>query len=279
MPTFAPGHRLAYDRDGSAVYRYDGAGQPVHPLQSEYKNINNEDDDGIIIEDSPNPGGTVSLCAVVTPAPVHLVGMYFASSGGLGQAQVGVVEASTDSTNGQNGTWATIANESYPNAIRAVLPSYRDLIYVVNLPGVTSVRARNVGSFDATLRALHLYVASQVTFLKLWHPTLDQEWEIDTLDYGAFYAGDVDVRSVRIKNIRGLTAQGVILDTLTHTGAAHAAYYSFSLDGSNWFRPLDIGDIPPGGTSPEVQIRYAPPTNAPVSRYATQVSAIPTAWV
>lgn len=283
MPTFAPGYRVAYERDGSAVYRYGNDGSPDHPSEADWKDINDESSAQILLSDTPSSHPNVTL-AVVFPVPLHIVGLFWATNSDSfgGGNWVQYIDYSSDTTNGWDGTWTELAEQpTFDDGQVPVFASYRTLIASVNQSGVKGLRTRiqgnNVGNLS--LCALHIYAAAQESYLKLWHPTLDEELPYDHLDWGTVIAGEADVRQFRVKNTRALQADDVSIDALTYTNGDNTSYHSFSLDGVTYERPLNVGDLGAGAISDPIYVRYAPSENATVTIYATQVSAIPAQWV
>jgi hypothetical protein len=275
---FPPGHRLAYHEDGSGFYRYSSDGVPSHPVV--FDAVNNESTGGIQFFGTNNSSN--NIMGVVLPVPVDVVGLY-ADPGGVLGAYTFRVEVSTDTTDLLDGTWATaVPNYSVPFSYSpSILTKYRNSIEQVDFSEVIGVRVNSSISSSGgahSLWALHIYVAEQMGFLKLWHPTLDQPLGHDWFQWGTMYAGEADTREFRVKNIRGMTANAVSVDASALTNTSSVSHHTFSIGGGAYARPLNIGNLGAGNISPVITCRYAPPETATVTSYALTISAAAGSW-
>lgn len=271
-----PNHRLAYDRDGSAVVRIN-ADDSIDEISG--GTINDEDSDSISFGNSSG-----SRLAILTPEMWNL-DSYFIAITGSTNPEVDRIETSDDTTNGLDGTW-TVQDSSPPHHKGNVSPHYREQINSLPVSGIRAVRFRFTTQFSQTISvfACHLYGTydSAAPALALWDPDVDQRIDPAHLDWGDVQQGTSDTKRLRVKNTSAdMLAEGVTLtdEVLTDTSPTYVGQHDFSADdGGTFADPLDIGDLSPGEISGEILLRRNLANDATLGVWALRILAEATAW-
>lgn len=280
-----PAPRMAYDRDGTIAFRILGG----NPIQSYGPNtgsiiaLNNETDDLLSLEDG---SGSPVYAGLVFPQPRDIRGIYI----NYYQVSSATLYSSTDTTNGVDGTWSTVAGVSLVD--NNVIQSYRSSIGSVTLNGITGLRIRRDNGYGGAIgpRAIHIYgsyaAGTTPDRLRIWHPTLDEPLDDPDATDGVYFDwGNVprsssQDRTFRIKNDSAtMTATGISItqQALTDTTPSVPAQFTFS-DGGAFSTTISISDLAPGALSPIITKRFAPPSNATLSLWASRTVVTPTSW-
>lgn len=271
-----PALRVSYDRDGSIGAFFTSGGLMQQLNATQLRTLNSEAESGVVMSGQ-------GIVAVIFPAPMDIVAVFFATSTGTYTLQT-----SKDTTTGIDGTWTS--HGGAVSAIQDVKPNYRVLGQLrTTLPGTPSEGIRGVrlsGTVSATVKALHIYAGYSSTAtpdrLTFWHPTLNQELPPAYLDWGNVPRSSSADKSFRIKNMSGdLTANGidVYMDALTPGAPSVAGMHTLSDNGGSTFlSSITIPTILPGGISPVLIVRRTVPSNASVSVWSARVAADVTTW-
>jgi hypothetical protein len=279
-----PGPRMAYDVDGSVGFYFSETTNLITQLTAgELASMNDEDNDSwdAGIFNSQRVG-------LIFPELRDILGyfMYF-SSGDFGSALI--LDTSTDTTNGLDGTWTTRA----ANWVKSFTPTpgYRTGINTLVVTGIKAIRfqANRVGSGafnDFAPSQMHIYGApnsgASIDRLVFWDPTSNVVLPAAALDWGNVPRSSSADKTFRVKNVSTTkTAQGIVIspEALTDTSPSVPGQHLFSTDGTTFTASINIGDLAPGATSSVLYVRRVTPSNAVLSVWTFRAKAVATAWV
>lgn len=278
-----PGHRMAYDRDGSVAFYHTG-GTPTTLTLAQTQELNDEDyvTQAIFHNDSYGGGHYVG---VVFPEQRDIAGWFVYSISQYYYPTVGTEFASSpDTTNGLDGTWT-----SHVNATAGMfnVANYRTNIQTISLTGKKAVRIHTGGSGgggSVDLSAFHVYgsIASgqNPDRLRLWHPTLDAEVGAAYFDWGDVPRGSTADRTFRVKNnSAGLTANTITVSTeaLYDTSPTVVGQHTLS-NGGSFASTTSAGTLAPGAISGVLTLRRTISASATLSIWAARILAIAASW-
>lgn len=280
-----PGHRLAYDRDGSTGF-YINTSNVVSSMSAGDLVAANDDSNSTTGSAGTGSG---SRLGIIFSEPHDLDGIYwagqFVQNGAFRTPQFSY---SPDTTNGLDGTWTVWGNLTNRTSWSA--DSARTGIEALSLAGVRGIRFR-AASWDGAadgwsrIHALHVYGSpssgAAANRLRFWHPTLDQEVDGAHFDWGDVARSTVVDKTFRIKNPSAtLTANSVVLsnEALTDTTPTNTGQHTFSDDGSTFTSSLDIGNLAPGGISGTITLRRTTLSSAVLSLWWTRLVASASSW-
>lgn len=283
-----PGHRMAYDRDGSQLLFLDlgnssvitdyGAGSTTHQAW------NNEGS-------GTNALGTNTdvrhyAACLIFPELRDIVGLwwrYYAQGG----TAAPYFQTSVDTTTGIDGTWVEQTRAGHTTS--SAKASMRNDIGAVSYTGIKAFRVgKSTGNFDAdwAVYQMHVYgspaAGAASNRLRFWHPTTDAEVGGAYFDWGDRPRNTTIDRDFRVKNPSTTrTAQSVTLsnEALTDTTPTNASAHTFSVGGGPFTSSLNIGDLAPGAISPVVTVRRTTPPDAALSLWWTRMVASAAAGV
>ena len=277
----APGHRMAYDRDGSVVVSVDNTGVSSELDSAQKRALNNE-------FGSTTAGDGVSLptgghLAVIFPEVRDLAAYFLSSYGSYGDPSG--VQVSTDTTNGTDGTWSAVALAFSVATAYPVKPAYRQRITSVSASGIKGIRVtKSAAGNPPSVYALHLYGAPSSSAgdrLELWHPTLDERLGASALDWGNVPRGSSADQTFRVKNVSTtLTASGITvsLEAPTDTTPSVPGQHLLSYSGGAFAATAAVGNLAPGAISGVVALRRVVAANAGLGVWAARVIADATTW-
>lgn len=273
-----PGHRMALDKDGTAMYYISTANAFTAITTANVKSLNDETNTAY----SPGPG----TIAAIFPELRDISGYYFLNNDNTGRAASGgwnAIEVSPNTTNGFDGTWTAIATNVALGGNSNVNPNYR-----TNITATSQTNVRGIRSYSATggnVAAFHVYGSpssgQNPDRLVLWHPTLDQAAGGAYLDWGNVPQNTTADRQFRIKNISSsLTANNITLslDALSDATPTNVSQHVLSSDGVTFSATLPIGNIAPNTISPVYTLRRVTAANAALSIWALRFNADATSW-
>lgn len=276
-----PGHRLAWDRDGSILFRTDyGSGGTVTQLsQTDADELNDEDSGEVML----TGGGTYGL-GWIFPEARDIVGYALWYNKPYSSWTPMSIETSTNTTNGADGTWTN--HGAWVEAL--VLDDLRDSIQSVSWSGVKGIRVRanQSGSGTAYLKVAHFYMPSMSSGpnrLLFWQPTgTNAEVRGAYFDWGDVPRGSSYERSFRVHNPSAsltATAVTVSMEALTDTSPSNTGQHEFSTNGgSTWAATATIGDLAPGATSGDVILRRSTSGSAALGLWWTRMVASASGW-
>jgi len=278
--TDLPDHRIEYDRDGTAGLRINPDNTITELSGAQMQNMNDEDADAGV---GAQAAGASTRWAFVFPDLRDIVAYY----ANMADGTPGSLERSTNSTNGLDGTWASVVNP-WTRDGGSQKPNYRTSIQTVSINAQKAVRFNVTASSNLSgFRALHLYgkrsaVATQ--YLTLWRPntaagsepTGDSRATSAHFDWGDVPRSSSADRKFRVKNEHGtLTANDVTItiEALTDTTPSVPGQFLFSDDGVNFAASLNIGNLAPGALSADLWVRRTTPSNASLSVWSARILA------
>ena len=277
----APGHRMAYDRDGSVVVSVSSSGVSTELGSAQKRALNDEfgsttGGDGV----SLSTGGHL---AVIFPEVRDLAAYFLSKYGSYGDPSG--VQVSTDTTDGTDGAWSAVALAFSVTTTYPVKPAYRQRITSAAASGIKGVRVTmSAAGNPPSVYALHLYGAPTSATgdrLDLWHPTLDERLGASALDWGNVPRGSSADRTFRIKNSSAtLTASGITasLDALTDTTPSVPGQHLLSYSGGAFAATASVGNLAPGAISGVVTLRRVIAADAGLGMWSARVIADATTW-
>lgn len=283
-----PAPRMAYDRDGTAVFKLNISSATIVEQLSNANVQATNDEDGDTYQVTGSQNTTFAMCYIF-PQFRDIAAYHWHYTGNNAPS---TIETSTDTTNGIDGIWtsqgAGVATASFSTV------AMRTAIQSVTWNGVKAVRFRVVtggsGGQSHLLYAMHLYgmlsAGETPDRLRMWHPTLDEPLDDNTSADGAHFDwGDIQRntssdKTFRIKNNSAtLTANSIVIsqETLSDTSPTVNSQFTFS-DGGAFAASIDIGNLAPGALSPVITKRFARPSNASLSLWTSRTVANPGSW-
>lgn len=279
--------RLAYDRDGTLVYKNIG-GVLTQQTQANLNNGNDESDiywgGTTFLTDNPIVNGGSGILIFIFPQVTDVTGMrHFL---GTGTGFTGTIETSVNSTNGIDGTW--VAGGSIPGSGGSVRPAYRTGITTLTISAVKMLRisSGNLGGGGYwNPMALHLYgkPAVSTTRLELWHPTLDQSYYANPamLDREDALRSSSVVKSFRVKNLSTtLTASTITVssNSLTASSPTLESQTTFRYNAGTYAATATISSLAPGAISQVVDAKTDVAAGAALSVWVQRFIASAATW-
>jgi hypothetical protein len=279
-----PSNRMAYDRDGTQVFKIDTSNSITGVSAGNIAILNNENNDNYSMG-SGNSGAT--LCFIFPE--LRDIDAYCYIHSTSQSANTVQVATSVDTTNGIDGTWVNLGSSFVPAGGRQSVPYYRNDITTGTAAAVKSIRfylAPQSGK-NPDIATLHLFgkpsAGQNPNRLILWHPTLDQRVGAAYFDWGDVRRSSAATdRTFRVKNNSStLTANGVAcsFDVLSDASPTLlAGQHSLSLDGTTFTNTVTIGTLAPGAISGTVTVRRTIASTAALSVWALRVVSTATSW-
>lgn len=278
------GWRMAYDIDGTQVYTIDASNNVVAVSSANIIKLNNENDDGV------SGMGNLALFFYF-PEKRDFVG--WSAFGLIDQLfddlppNYGVF-ASTNTTNGVDGTWTTVAaKQSWTSdATPGVSPKYRTNTHAISAAGIKGLKFGpfTAGDYGFTLASVHLYGSitsgENPDRLELWHPTNDERLPAVSLDLGNVPRSSSADITFRVKNLSATkTANSVtcLMDALSDTSPSVPGQFTLSSGGS-FGATCSAGTLAPGAISGTLTLRRVTPSNATLSLWTFRLHADATSW-
>jgi hypothetical protein len=275
-----PANRIPWHRNGTVALQITPAlAIGTVFTQANLEEANDEDDGSFVGWPGSYSTGAQGGFTVVFPEPYDIVGYFLAAGGSSGTPRW----ISTDTTNGQDGTWTSIGTLNPPTFTSDL---WRSDIVSVNWEAIKGVRFGVSNTTNRVMIALHFYGAPTTApsgeKLRLWHPTLDQEIDANYFDWGGPHRGTEAVKQFRVKNISTTeTAEDVLisLQVLTNSSPTIQSMHSFSADDVSYFSTLDIGSLNPGTISSVTYCKFTLPSNAQLGAWAAAIIAEAGSWI
>lgn len=274
-----PGHRMAYDRDGSILLSVnEGTAVITTATVPQMQAANNESGGKFLVHAASSTSASPVYSAVLMfPELRNVGGLYHGAS--LANSVTAGLYTSVDTTNGFDGTWTLVGSWTVRSLTSK--PAMRNLIDPYGITAVKAVKWRvqmgTAGSAHNYHWAAQVYgvPASSPDRLRLWHPTLDQEVDGVYFDWGDVARSTQLDRDFRVKNSSALTANsvGLTMEALTDTAPSNVSQHTFSDDGVNFTSSLNIGNLAPGVISPVLTLRRTTVSDAVLSLWWTRIVA------
>lgn len=276
-----PGHRFAYDKDGTVVRLYDSESTWVEETltAAEIANMNSDYGPG----NEVNYSTSNKTFTFLFPEARTIRGMY---KRGKGQSTYYMdTQYSTDTTNGLDGTWSTIgSNVEITTDVLFARANLQTFTAVPNVKGLRlESRMFNTGVYDRYVWHFHIYgdYTGASDRLSFWDPTLDQEVGHNHFDFGDVGLSTSSTISFRVKNSSAtLTANSITLGTsiITDWPTPFLDDHDVNYDGGAYASSVSIGTLAPGAISNVATLRRTTPSGALTSPYAVRVDAAPASW-
>lgn len=175
--------------------------------------------------------------------------------------------------NATTGTWTSRRNNfSWSNTLTA---DWNDSIYSFGpIANVDAVAVTALTTDALGCQGIHLYGSpdDKTQKLRLWHPTLDQEYA-DQINFGTMNPEDVVTQQFRIKNTATVTAPAVVVSASDLTGDM-ADGIDLSTDDSTYTPTLNLGSLAPGAVTPVLYVRRTVATGAAFTEQAGILTAV-----
>lgn len=272
-----PGHRFAYDVDGSSCLMSSN-GAPYAAIDAAL--INDEANDAQVLFNYREQGDRI--IAIGFPEARDLAGFFVWGWTANNNIATFQYMTSTDTTDGSNGTWTAAANFTPQTA---VYPQSRNAITTAAATGIRGIRFRFATSGDYqqySLGAIHLYgltaPSSSPERLEFWHPTLDQQADKATFDFGDIAQGQIATKQFRIKNLSTTKTAGTVAISANNAAGGEtllANGLTFSSDGTSFAATLNIASIAASGVTPVLYARRTVGATDPASIRFARVTASP----
>lgn len=274
----SPSWRMAYDRDGTQVYKMDGGNNITQLTSSQVTTLNNESDDTYTVISTNDSGYLVFIFPELRDLDAYAIQT-------SQQPNSGAVSVSTNTTNGLDGTWTQISSAAYGSYVTK--PAYRNNIVSSTALGIKAVRF--FGSTGPTssfyVRGIQLYgeqiPGANPNRLEIWHPTLDQKVGPAHFDWGDVPRNSSGDKQFRVKNLStNLTASSirVAMEALSDTTPSVPAQHTLSTDGATFLPQVNIGNLGPGAISGILTMRRVTPSNATLSLWTFRLFAESSIW-
>lgn len=275
----APGHRMAYDRDGSIGGGVSSTGVITALTASQLQGFNAE------AESTTAPPSGSRMIAIVFAVPVDLAAVFLAAS----TTATLSIWTSKDTTTGLDGTWTQ--RFAAANYFQSVKPNYRQAASLSTFPGGSDSNniqgIRIVGTADISpLRAFHIYGTPSASAtpdrIQLWHPTLNQPLGPAYFDWGNVPRSSSADRSFRIKNTsptRTANDIEVYIEALTPGSPSVPGMHTISENAGATFLPsVSVDELTPGEISDVLILRRVVPSNAQTSVWSARLGADVGTW-
>lgn len=267
-----PGNRFAYHADGTQMYLKDSLNNLTQLSTDDLSKLNDEDNDSAATGDVD-----AKTLIVIFPEMRNFTGYYIDCD-----SSAGALKTSTDTTNGLDGNWTTVAANFNIRAPSDPVPDYRTSATAV-AGGVVKAISFSFGdpSFSSVINVLHLYGTVPLTEnpdrLIFWEPVNDNATSGTYFDWGDLAQGTVSTKQFRIKNNSSTKTASSI--TLSSTAVTFAMTVELSTDGTNYASTINIGDLAPGTISSVLYVRRTVPAAEPLRPQALYLQASATTWV
>jgi hypothetical protein len=268
---------MALDRDGSTIAYINTSNVITTLTAAQVAVLNNEN------ADSYNINGSI---VVIFPELRDLTGYFMQSNDTTRRGASGgwtSIQVSSDTTNGLDGTWTTIATNVLIGQAPLTIPDYRTSITTTSQTGIKAIKGYAYSSSDIT--TIHLYgnitAGQNPDRLVLWHPTLDQPLNGAYFDWGDVPQGTSASRTFRVKNLSSTkTANNVqlSLSALSNSNPTMTSQHALSSDGTNFAATASAGTLAPGATSGTMTLRRTISNSAALSLWALRISAVAASW-
>lgn len=302
-----PGHRFAYDVDGTLVRSRNQSGQWQTLSAANTVLFNDEDEgdwmawctggswvgsSGVYLNVGDDRSVGTSYLSFIFPQLRNITGYFCRTEYGASNSPYApsVLQVSSNTTDGSDGDWSTLLNPwTYSSSL--IVPRMRDAIQpLTGADGVKGLRfaaAKGGAGVDGNDRtrmfAIHLYgtVVGSNNGIRFWNATLDQEMDKANFDFGDMPQSTVSTKTFRLKNTSAQTANSVVISAEsndTGTIAALASGMTFSTDNTSYAATATVTSLAPGATSGVLYARRTVGAAETQSARMARVKAVPGSW-
>lgn len=255
-----PGHRFAYDLDGTYVSVDPQNGGAFSAVDAGL--MNDESSDEFVMISYDQRAAITRQLAFAFPEPRDISGIFVMS---IYTPSTMRLDTSTDTTDGSNGTWT-----AGPNVMTArfnrFYPESRSAIFPVSLLGIKGLRlvasVTSATFLGLHLQGLHLYGFTSPTQsperLEWWDPTLDQQVAKAALDFGDTAQGTMSTKTLRLRNLSATKVANSVAITANNAAGGEtllASGITFSLDNVTYSASVTLPTLAALTTSPLIYVR------------------------
>ena len=279
-----PGPRMAIDRDGTVGFYGNSNGVTVDGILTATQMGYLSSEAGVTAVGSYN-----GMIGVIFPEPRDIVGWFI-----RGSANTDVyLEKSTDTTNGGDGTWTTLAGPAggggsltpiMDASFSGTSPYYRSNITTGTATGIVGLRIRRTGTTSIVAYTFHFFGSPTTTrnpALALWHPTSNAEVTGAYFDWGNVARSTNATRTFRVKNVSSaLTASGITVgfEALTPGSPSIVASHTLSTDNITFTPSISISNLAAGAISPVLYLKRSNPSDDQLGARAGRLIVLATAF-
>lgn len=272
-PAAAASPKMQYDRDGSVGFYRNGSAVLRALTSPELTNLNSESGLDTVVDTTAS--GTGVTIGVIFPAPRDITGFW---TNALAGSANGLLETSTNTTTGIDGSWTTQAS-TYASS-----GNFRTGIAALALTGINAIRitSTNGASGKTFYRNLHVYgipsTGYSIDRLRIWHPTLDQE--LATLDFGDPAGESTYDTTFRVKNnSSSLYANSVVLSAEALTDANPTVVSQLTVSqGGSFAATQTLTQLGPGAISAVCTLRLSVSASVLPGLWRQRLKAVATTW-
>ncbi len=277
-----PGYRFAYDKDGTNINAFasQGGNGQIFTLTTSEMSIMNQNQQSSTVAYYNKVGNTQPWYAFMFPEARNISGYFLAcESNNIGVGRL--LQTSVDTTNGQDGTWTTIANPYsyivYGNT--PISPAYRNSIAPVSANNINAVRF----STNNQVMAFHLYGTVPTTNSpdRLRIVDLSNNDIAAQLDFGDIRQRNNSTKQFKVVNNSSTkTANNitVTIDTNPDASPTLIGQYQLSTDNTAYANAINIGTLAPGASSGTLYVRNSVSATAQLGPWALRLIATPNTW-
>jgi hypothetical protein len=285
-----PGYRFAYDVDGTigVIYSYSG-GVIASVSSADLSKANQEQASANNVSNSVRVdtrlyvpgGGDNNYVALVFPELRDIAG-YFLSVPSVAPTGGKIIQTSSDTTNGQDGTWTTVANPHggiNGNSI-ALSPAYRTEIKTVEWTSVRAIRFTVTNVFWAC----HLYgtISTSLSTERLRVTDISDNDIVAQLDMGNIPQRTSATKQLKISNLSATqTANNITVSINTQVNSDSSpsliGQYQLSTDNIAFANAVNIGNLAPGAST-NIYMKASIAANAQLGPWAARIIAHPVSW-
>ena len=265
-----PGPRIMYDLDGTNVYWHVGAFDPPIQLTSAQISTMNDESDSTYF--TMEAGLEWRYLVFIFPVAMTIKGIFTATND-----QVGIVEYSTDSTNGMDGSWSTLVSNMPDYTTN--YPYYRSDIQTLNVNNIKSIRLYCGTWFGLEVKSVHLYgypTSSTGTRLEFWKTDESARLDPAAFDFGDTPQGSTASVAFKVKNVSStLTANNVYIGIQVATDFSPSLYsqYTVNSNGGPFDQTASVGGIAPSSFSPTCILKRNTSASGALGLHALRVNA------
>jgi hypothetical protein len=265
----APQQRLAYDLDGSQVFRRrDSNGAFLINYNSVTVERLNNEHNGTAIHETPVGHGF--LTQWLFPGPRDLFGVWATGDGDSSVENFFInISTSPDTRSWNSGAWSSAGVPGFTICTR-VWDTWRTEIQTFSRENQWGFRGHSVGTgglefVGKILRQVHVYgdLHDPAYPNRVMAIDKDTGLELDLYDWGFIPRGSTKTKVIQVKNI-SQTHQAVSVSLSFSSLNTHSpdAWHTLS-DGGSFTSSLNIGDLWPGETyTQDITIKLTPASNA-----------------
>lgn len=272
-------NRFEVDRDGTLGFRLNATGSSITALTTgNMQGLNDESD-----ATAPISIDNLEKIVYIFPELRDVLAVYMSSNTSSSM----IWESSTNTTNGQDGTWLTVRATALP-PVNNTIPGYRtQLVPTGNNTSVKAIRIRNTGASNCAIQTMHVYgiiSAASPDKLEFWHPTLNQALYATPaiLDWGDFPRNTIVSKTFRLKNSSATLTAGTITvgrEALTDSGSpTKVSETEISYNGGSYGSTASVSSLAPGAISAVFTVRKTSTLSSFLGLWSQRIYATAVSW-